>query len=229
MPDINKTNKTTMTAIGKRTCEFLPAEPVAKKTKGPDSDEAAPSDKQKSEKELADLAAKTYGGCFCDGMELSGASENQKEYFSRLLDVDPYSPKMKLVVDGHGGEADAVREYVGVLVREDHGKKLQQDNPADVFFLDIHNSAATKEIVSRNRGMKAVSDTLPVYLEMIEMVLDEPRSPAMQEFRENKIRTVKKTLELIFPDGKRYFPAIVLSSLSEKISQETPDVIFCLD
>ena len=64
---------------------------------------------------------------------------------------------------------------------------------------------------------------------MIEMVLNEPRSPAMQEFRENKIRIVKKTLELIFPDGKRYFPAIVLSSLSEKIDQETPDVIFRLD
>ena len=211
-------------------CEELsPAAPVAKKTKGPDSEEATPSDRQKSEKELADLAAKTYGGCFCDGMELSGASENQKEYFSHLLDVDTYSPKMKLVVDGHGGDADAVREYVGVLVREDHGKKLQQDNPADVFFLDIHNSAATKESVSRNRGMKAVSDTLPVYLEMIEMVLNEPRSPVMQEFCENKIRIVKKTLELIFPDEKRYFPAIVLSSLSEKIDQETPDVIFRLD
>jgi hypothetical protein len=218
-----------MTAICKRTCEFLPAEPVAKKTKGPDSGEAAPSDKQKSEKELMDLAAKTYGGCFCDGMELSGASENQNEHFSRLLDVDPYSPKMKLVVDGHGGEADAVREYVGVLVRADLGRKIQRDNPADVFFLDIHNSVATKEIVARNRGAKAVSDTLPVYLEMIEMVLNEPRSPARQEFRENKIHIVNKTLELVFPGGKRYFPAIVLSSLSEKISQETPGGIFRLD
>jgi hypothetical protein len=186
-------------------------------------------DKPKSEEELADLAAKTYGGCFCDGMELSGASENQKEYFSPLLGVDPYSAKMKLVVDGHGGEADDVREYVGILIREDHGKRLQQDNPADVFFLDMHNSAATKEIVARNRGMKAVSGTLPVYLEMIELVLNEPYSPVMQEFRENKIRVVKGTLELIFPDGKRYFPAIVLSSLSEKISQETPDGIFRLD
>jgi len=218
-----------MSEIGKRTSEDIPAAPTAKKAKGPDSNETAPLDKSKSEEELADLAAKTYGGCFCDGMELSGASENQKEYFSRLLDVDPYSAKMKLVVDGHGGEADTVREYVGVLVREDHGKKLQQDNPADVFFLDTHNSAVMKEIVARNRGMKSVSDTLPVYLEMIEMVLNEPRSPAMQEFRKNNIRIVKKTLELIFPSGKRYFPAIVLSSLSEKFSQETPDGIFRLD
>lgn len=52
MPGINKTNKTTMTEIGKRMCQELsPAAPVAKKTKGPDSEEETSSDKQKSDPE----------------------------------------------------------------------------------------------------------------------------------------------------------------------------------